>query len=97
MISTENLKRTILCSEVVYQTINGIINLANDELRCLIASELTDNNWKELSINEAKDDGFEELANWSNYNDSLFAVELCKPLDDDYYVLVCVPKSVFKN
>ncbi len=84
--------------DVVYQPINSLIDVANNEyydVRNMISAEVTDSNWRVLSKKEAKDEGFEELAEWSTEDDYLIAIELQAPINDEYYILVCLPKKEF--
>lgn len=96
MVTSSVLKRVITSTNLVYQPINCLIDVADDiNIRNTISSQINDNNWSILSKKEASDIGFEELTKWSTQEDYLIAIELEKPINDEYYVLVCLPKKSF--
>ena len=98
MISLDSLKTVITSVDVVYQPINCLIDVANADkfnMRNIISNEISNDNWRVLSKNEALNEGFEELAEWSTEDDYLIAIELQAPINDEYYILVCLPKKEF--
>ena len=100
MITSKDLKKSIASIDVVYQPINSLIDVANNEhhnMRNVISSEVTNNNWKILSRKEAISDGFKELAEWSTKDDYLIEIELHTPINDEFYILVCLPKKSFST
>lgn len=82
----------------MYQPINCLIDIAEtDDVSFKISSEIEDNNWTILSKDEAYEKGFQELSSWSTKDDYLTAIELENAINDEYYVLVCLPKKDFQQ
>lgn len=99
-LNTEFLKSYIKERGVVYQPINCLIEADQEETVCVrdfISSQITENNWEILTKCKAQDKGFEELADWAIEDDYIIAIELSKPINNEYYVSVCFPISDFKE
>lgn len=70
---------------------SDLIEVPQNEEELLTVTHIIENSsFRIVEKSEAINLGYEELANWSDENDFLF-------LFDKDYLLLCLPKSVFKN
>jgi hypothetical protein len=98
-LNTESLKAYVQDRGVVYQPINCLIEASEEDtilVKDFISSQIKDGNWEVLTKSQAFEKGFEELADWAIESDYIIAIDLDEPINDEYYVSICFPKSDFE-
>ena len=96
-LNTESL-RTYIKKGAVYQLINCLVETDEKEIaivKDLISSQIFEDNWEVLNKYQAREKGFDELADWSLEDDYIISIELTEPVYDEYYIAVCIPKVNF--
>jgi hypothetical protein len=99
-LNTNYLKAYVKDNGVVYQPINCLIE-ADDEdtihMKDFISSQIKDGSWEVLTKPQVFEKGFEELAEWAIDTDCIVAIELEKPINEEYYVSICFPKKQYNE
>lgn len=100
MLNTQSLKAYINHRGAAFQPINHLLEARVKETaraKHFISSQITDCNWNVLTKEQAFELGFEELAGWAIESDYIIAIELVKPINDEYYISICFPKNDFEQ
>lgn len=93
-LNTESL-RIYIKNGAVYQPINCLIETDEKKIAVVkdfISSQISENNWEVLNKCQAREKGFDELADWALEDDYIVSIELIEPINDEYYIAVCFPK-----
>lgn len=77
-LNTESL-RTCIKKGIVIQSINCLIETDEKEIAIIkefISSQISENNWEVLNKCQAREKGFDELADWALEDDCIVSIEL---------------------
>ncbi|MCI6169353.1 MAG: hypothetical protein MR678_05365 [Muribaculaceae bacterium] len=99
-ITTDALIDYIRQKGAAYQLTNCLIEADEQDvvrMKDTLASQINNDNWEFLTKSQTHEKGFEELADWAIDSDYIVAIELSEPINDEYYVAVCFPKSDFQE